>query len=267
METYRIHKIIDDPNQLIRNIQTLVSHLSILLKKNTVFPGHMKTKHSRFEPSRQFFKQGEMCKIVFNGQRFYLKYQAGLFYIAYLLTNPNKYFVSIYLADLRKKYRFSDSSSSAKEDNNNEFADEYLKQKKENGYATQKRRGIHHEQIVDHDAVVNYYNRLTTIDKEIAEAKKENDHAAKTRLINEKNELLSEISMFHRKKKFKRSLERARQSVGIAISRALEAIKNESEELWRHLANSIKRGTFLVYVPEDKIPWIVSLYDSPKKLF
>lgn len=269
MRSVKVLKIQVEANPIgvLEGIQTLVSHLSILLKKNTDSPGHIKTKLSRFEPRRQFLKQGDMWKIVFNDQVFYLKDQTGLFYIAYLLTNPNKSVTAIYLVDLRKEYRRSDFISSEKEDSNNEFADEYLKQNEDNEYATRKRRGIHHEQIVDYDAAANYYNRLTTIDEEIAEAKEEKNHAERARLINEKNELLSEVKIFHRKKKFKRPLERARQSVSRAIFLSLKSIEKQSEELRRHLNNSIKRGTYLGYFPEDTIPWVVSLCELPKKSF
>ena len=48
--------------------------------------------------------------------------------------------------------------------------------------------------------------------------------------------------------------ERARVNVTKAIKAALARIRDQRPALWRHLANTIRTGTFCSYAPDPRVP-------------
>ena len=57
-------------------------------------------------------------------------------------------------------------------------------------------------------------------------------------------------------KREKTDAERVRKNVSMAVSRAIDSIRDEHAGLGRHLQNSISPGLTFRYDPEDKVGWL-----------
>jgi hypothetical protein len=114
------------------------------------------------------------------------------------------------------------------------------------------------QEVVDSATIADCRKRLSEIESELAEAEKNNDFAAQERLGKEKEEILNLLNTdtFKGKKaKFSDDKERARIAVTNAINRALDNIKEHNQPLYRHLNNSILRGSEFTYTPDKEIDW------------
>lgn len=114
-------------------------------------------------------------------------------------------------------------------------------------------------EVLDAQALREYKDRISEIDKELAEANADNDLSRKNSLTEEQEALYAEVGRaagLHGKNRVASSdRERARQSVSAAIHRALRAIKKEHEPLWQHLSNSFNIGEYLSYRPDQPTTW------------
>ena len=114
-------------------------------------------------------------------------------------------------------------------------------------------------EVLDPQALSEYNDRIAEIDLELAEAEANNDLAQKDRLHEEREFLYAEIGratgLRGQNRDASSDRERARQSVSVAIHRALRAIKKEHLPLWQHLHNSLKIGEFLCYQPDQVTKW------------
>jgi hypothetical protein len=115
-------------------------------------------------------------------------------------------------------------------------------------------------EILDEQALNEYRRRIVEIDEELAEAERNNDLGRIEALNNERADLYAEVAratgLGGRKREAVDERERARQSVSVAIHRALRAIKKEHEPLWKHLKNSLRIAEFLSYGPDKPTSWI-----------
>ena len=115
-------------------------------------------------------------------------------------------------------------------------------------------------EVLDAQALREYKDRISEIDKELPKANADNDLVRKDCLNEEREALLAEIGratgLHGRNREASSARERARQAVSVAIHRALLAIKKEHEPLWQHLDKSLTIAEFLSYQPDQPTSWI-----------
>lgn len=116
------------------------------------------------------------------------------------------------------------------------------------------------EVLIDEKAKKNYYRRISELQEEIDQAEKNNDIAVSLKLQEEYDSLLhhlsSSVGLGKNARKTGSSAEKARSAVTWRIRNAIRKIKNAHPELGKHLALSIKTGTFCSYNPEKPVTWI-----------
>jgi hypothetical protein len=174
----------------------------------------------------RFHRQGNVWQLAFDGQEVYLPHVLGLGYIAELLRKPR---VTIEAAVLR------------------EGSIESVKAKQISGLPATDKRSIAtaKKEIREREALLASlspadWTRAGKIKEEILRFKKylaqTTDHRGKARLVHG-------------------SAEKARTSTTNAIDRAIANIKKVHPALGVHLDQAIRRGTSLVYSPEDISEW------------
>ena len=113
--------------------------------------------------------------------------------------------------------------------------------------------------VLDSEALQNYEARANDLKTEIERARSSNDTVAIDMLTKELEDIGAEISQakgLGGAIREKSDAEKARKSVGNAISRAIESISKDNASLASHLENSISKGTDLIYSPEKNIEWL-----------
>ncbi len=114
-------------------------------------------------------------------------------------------------------------------------------------------------EVLDVDALRQIKERLDAAREEENEARERHDFARVERLQEEAEFLRAEVAratgLGGRRRRAADDHERARQAVAQAIRRAIGAITREHEPLGRHLAQSIRTGTTLVYDPAPARVW------------
>jgi non-specific serine/threonine protein kinase len=113
--------------------------------------------------------------------------------------------------------------------------------------------------LLDRRARAEYHARLCELRAEQAEAERNNDPGRAARLREEADVLTAQLTAALQPsggaRRHASPAERARVNVRNSIVTALRVIGKHDDALRRHLANSIKTGTFCVYAPEDDLPW------------
>jgi hypothetical protein len=116
-----------------------------------------------------------------------------------------------------------------------------------------------HEKVLDTKARSDYNSRLQELKQEYAKAKRDNETYLMEKSQNEidtiEKEALTAIGYNGQSRKFSNNADKARRSVSNCINRALDDIKKEQSELWKHLFNAINKGEYLIYSPEQHIDW------------
>jgi hypothetical protein len=123
--------------------------------------------------------------------------------------------------------------------------------------------GMTSHEILDARAKREIEMQLDFLNAKIDDAKKINDHASEEVLENEKNNLLSELSVSTdhkgRSRSFNYEIEKARKNISNRISDALEKIEELEKEkfgdipIYLHLKNAITTGKECSYEPKDGI--------------
>lgn len=113
--------------------------------------------------------------------------------------------------------------------------------------------------ILDKQALTEYRERLQDIANELREAEENHDLARSGILKEEMEALTVEIGratgLRGRNRQAANDRERARQSISVAIHRALKAIKDVHPSLWQHLSPFLNITAFLSYSPDQPISW------------
>ena len=103
------------------------------------------------------------------------------------------------------------------------------------------------------------WQRISTIDTELAEAERNNDLGRQDSLTTERASLLAEVrsatGLGGRRRMALDENERARKYMDTTIRRILRAMEKIHPELWKHLSNTIKIGEFLSYQPDQLTYW------------
>jgi len=112
--------------------------------------------------------------------------------------------------------------------------------------------------VLDPQARAAYRERLADLDAELEEAEATNDLGRQDRLRSERDALARELSaavgLGGRGRRAGSATERARVNVTRAIRTALTRIGDAHPELGRHLARTVRTGTYCSYQPDPRAP-------------
>ncbi len=189
-----------------------------------------------------FRREGEYWSITFEGETLRLKDSKGLHYLAQLLANPGQEFLALELVTAGRAPNGSANVPALRGDT---------------GYTVRRDPGGSGE-LLDAPAREAYRRRLQELESEIDEAEERADRERAARARDERDLLARELTVAMglggRARKAPSDAERARVNVTKAIKAALARIRDQRPALWRHLANTIRTGTFCSYAPDPRVP-------------
>ncbi len=112
---------------------------------------------------------------------------------------------------------------------------------------------------IDEQARQTYKRRVIELEHELDEADADADADRSSRLAVERETLLAQLAGAYglggRARRSGDSAERARTAVTARIRDAIRRIETQHPALGRHLAKSIRTGTFCAYDPEQPVRW------------
>ena len=192
-----------------------------------------------------FRREGEYWTLAFAGAPVRVRQSRGLEYLSVLLAAPNREVHALELVQ-------SVSGGAA------------------NGAATRsaaelaRTEAAHSDaagdagEMLDERALAEYRERLADLESELAEAESFNDTGRQQTLAAEieflKREVARAVGLGGRRRKAGSAAERARVSVTRAIKTALARVTDAEPQLGRHLAATVKTGTFCSYTPDPRAP-------------
>ena len=212
-------------------------------------PAMVQTNAVENTPDNLFQKRGDFWFIAYQGKSFTLKDQKGLHYIAWLLAHPAQEFHVLELKNLTEKQQAGVA------------AREYEKL----GAEQLREQGIRVAQLETDPTLDPQYK--ADLKRELKELQDQLDYAEQVRDASLARKLQSEIEFIGKTLVSNTGLggrerrdpteprERARLAILNSYTRTLRAIGKNDEELWRHLYNSIHKGEFLSYTPEQLPDW------------
>jgi predicted ATPase/class 3 adenylate cyclase len=113
--------------------------------------------------------------------------------------------------------------------------------------------------VLDDTAAAAYRDRIAELEHELAEAREWNDSERAARAEMEIDAITEQLSSAYglsgRARTTGDPSERVRKAVSNRIKDSLSRIAAEHEPLGRHLANSVRTGTFCSYAPEHPTKW------------
>jgi hypothetical protein len=101
--------------------------------------------------------------------------------------------------------------------------------------------------------MANFNKMRKDLLKEKHEAELNGDKASEERIQGDLESLDREINKI--KDDWNTLLNRSRKAVRNCIRRSLNVIEHADENLWRHLRDHIRTGTYCSYTPQTAIPW------------
>jgi hypothetical protein len=183
-----------------------------------------------------FRREGEYWSIAFDGDAFRARDSKGIRYLAHLLGTPGREIHALELVAAIEGHsperRRPDAAMTVAAGNAGEVLDERAK--------------------------TEYRQRLRDLESELAEAEDWNDPERASRIREEidflARELGAAVGLGGRDRKSASNAERARVNVTRAIRSALDRIVEHSPSLGRHLATTVRTGTFCSYQPDQRAP-------------
>ena len=196
-----------------------------------------------------FQKTGQFWTISYEGHTFRLKDSKGLQYLHFLLAHPGEESHALRLLSEVEGTAPAPSDSATKMER--QFQDDGL------NLSSLGDAGP----LLDDRARKAYRQRLADLAEELKEAREFNDFERAERLEEEMESLTNELTAAYglggRPRKLADPGEKARKTISKAIGRALDHIKENDENLWRHLQNSLSLGLFPTYKPHPPVSWII----------
>jgi hypothetical protein len=123
------------------------------------------------------------------------------------------------------------------------------------------------EPLLDARARDEYRERLAELRAEVDAAEQRNDAIAADRARHELDALETALTeafgLGGRERRLGDPAERARKAVYNRVRGAISALEAQHAELGRHLAHSIRTGTYCSYRPERSVQWRVIQPQSP----
>lgn len=207
-------------------------------------------KKKDYESLPMFRKDGDKWTVSFNGTTKSIDDLKGMHYISYLLASPRQNFYALQLVTTYAKYsgqldHSSDGKSSIQQSNNRTSnSGDYTKETAKVGEILDPKTKEIMEDLRDQRDEAkrnNDYERLPNIEEQIEALQ---------------SQIIKATGLFGRRREFSDENKKARNAVGMAISRAIRKIKRQHPKLGSYLDNSIKKGMFLFYSPETLISWL-----------
>ncbi|MDX1711252.1 MAG: hypothetical protein R3316_08960 [Rhodovibrionaceae bacterium] len=113
--------------------------------------------------------------------------------------------------------------------------------------------------LLDDKARQDMKARIRDLQEDLAEAEDMNDAGRADKLRAELDQLIEQLAkalgLGGRGRRLGNLAERARTTVTWRIRHAIRRVAREHPQLGRHLANSVRTGTFCRYQPEDSVVW------------
>jgi hypothetical protein len=189
--------------------------------------------------------------VKFENKRLLFHDEVGFFYIASLLDQPLEKFSS---TELRGAYnRFQAGPGEIRSLYHDPQADRELQVCLESAEPDEL------EKVMDRVGYKAVCRKIEQLTAEIDDATRNKDMMEAARLSEEKQRLGDCLfKSFDQKGKPRRLRDKSKNDtdqVRNAINRALETIREKSKKLYRHLNNSLKRGYWCSYEPENPIKW------------
>jgi len=196
-----------------------------------------------------FQKAGQFWTISYEGRTFRLKDSKGLQYLAFLLAHPGKeYHAQQLISEIEGNALGHGDTYTIIE---RQFPDDGL------SISSLGDTGP----ILDDQARKAYKQRLDDLAAELKEARKFNDYERAERLEEEMEALTKELATAYglggRARRLADPGEKARKAISKATGRALAHIRENDKNLWRHLQNTLSRGSFPAYKPHPPVNWII----------
>jgi tetratricopeptide (TPR) repeat protein len=194
-------------------------------------------------PTNVFRREGQYWRIAYKGSSVNLRSTKGLELICHLLRNPGVEIHVVDLAALRSAVQPLDVRGASSP----------------RTLAARSPVPLDCGVALDPRAKAAYRERLDDLRERLADAERCHDvgqaDRARTEIDFLTRHLAASVGLNGRPRPAGSIGERARVSVRNDISRALHTIREHHQELWRHLCNSIKTGTFCSYQPDESVPW------------
>ncbi|MBW3666797.1 MAG: hypothetical protein KY394_04290 [Actinobacteria bacterium] len=190
-----------------------------------------------------FRREGEYWFIAYEGEAFRLRHTKGLGYLAQLIANPGRETLALHLAQ-GPSDRSRPSTRAA------------WRLESEEGLRvfTPGDTG----ELIDTRARTAYERRIRDLQEDLNESEAMGDIERMARL-REELDVLSEhlaaaLGLGGKVRRTTSQAERARQSVTKAITSAADRIQRHCPALARHLASTVRTGTYCIYDPDPRIP-------------
>jgi hypothetical protein len=173
-----------------------------------------------------FRRHGRAWDVRFAGGRlFILLPSRGAAYLHLLLSRPERAYTALELRSLatrrREQYALGDTGENS-----------------------------------DQEARADYRGRYEELVEEMEEARKDNNQGQQELIQAEMAWLLSQLGQSGPRRRHEaRDRKRVRQSVSVAIRRAVEEIGGEDQRLAQHLTTCIQRGLHPCYTPGEQVQW------------
>lgn len=193
---------------------------------------------------RNFFRrEGDYWTIEFDNDAFRLRDSKGLRYLAQLLASPNREFLALELVTAGSGSRSIRPPGTADRD------------RIDSGLQGSPGRG---DELLDVEATSAYRRRLEELQDELEEAERRSDSERAARAGSEMEfltrELARAVGLGGKGRRAPSDAERARVNVTKAIRASVARIDAHSRSLGRHLASTIRTGTFCSYSPDPRAP-------------
>jgi predicted ATPase/class 3 adenylate cyclase len=222
--------------QLMARGRSVDDHAAVALARTTVTPlltnelsaetAFRLPPHVGDDHGNEFRRDGDLWVLSYQGETVHLRDAKGLRYLARLLSQPGR---EIHVRELS-----GDGSG-------------------ETGRAGPV------DVVLDDSAARAYKDRIVELEHDLAEAREWNDSERAARAEVEIGAVTQQLSSAYglagRLRTTGDPSERVRKAVTNRIKDSLSRITAEHEPLGRHLANSVRTGTFCSYAPEHPTVW------------
>lgn len=204
-------------------------------------------------PQHYLFRlEGQYWTICYEREVFRLRDSKGLRYLCWLMRQPGQEVLACDLVAIESAPRPLPSP---------------FQQRGEPGCTLRRHGGTLGDAgpHLDAHARAEYRRRLRELQEELEEARSFNDSGRCDRIEHELAWLghhLAEAAHRGGAARASSATERARVNVKNNLTSALNAIRQFDLDLWRHLFNALKTGTFCVYEPERRVMWTLDSQTS-----
>jgi hypothetical protein len=183
-----------------------------------------------------FHRDGEMWTLAYRGREIRMRDSKGLRDLHALLARPGTAVAALDLAGAPGGHRAGASAGP-----------DVLHPPSDTG------------EVIDAQARAAYRQRLRELDEAAAEADAAADIERSARIAAERDALIAALTEAYglggRVRRTGSVAERARTAVTARIRDAIRRISEAHPELGRHLARSVRTGTFCVYEPDQPVRW------------